>query len=417
MNYRLLPFVLLLFLANAQSEVEIQTALIQQGRTVPGERVQLEITVATKHWFSGGPRIHLPEVEGLIIVQTNAFASNASEVRDSGQWTLQRWYLDIYAQRAGVFSIPPLEVSVQTGSDQGVTPRQRLNTDAQKLSVIEPPNAPSNKNWIASSQFSISDQFDRDPSTARAGDAIVRTIILSATDILPMMLPSISRQITGHTAVQQGLDSYRSTPVLQQESNRGTLLAQRIETISYILKQDGHYQLPEQHFYWWNTRTKQFEQAHLPAVNIGSSGVNTEATQNTAAVLWRVAIATLLLTLILWHWYRRPHLIVQRQINRCLRQQNASDAIALLYQWLDTCNNKKQLRQAFAEQPDKNRRAVDQLLVARYRQSTPLPRHIKLPKPIACHQKKWLFCCLDKKVSAAALPPHMRLNNTFSREN
>ena len=50
-------------------------------------------------WFTGGTRIRLPEVPGLVILQTEQFASNASERRGDQNWVLQRWTLDVYAQR------------------------------------------------------------------------------------------------------------------------------------------------------------------------------------------------------------------------------------------------------------------------------------------------------------------------------
>ena len=48
--------------------VEVSAALNPAQGAVPGERVEVEITVATPRWFTAGTRINLPEVPDMVMV-------------------------------------------------------------------------------------------------------------------------------------------------------------------------------------------------------------------------------------------------------------------------------------------------------------------------------------------------------------
>ena len=81
--------------------VEISARLIPAEGAVPGQRIKLEVTVATPRWFTAGTRIKLPEVPGLLLLQNQDFAANATERRDGESWTVQRWFIDVFATRPG----------------------------------------------------------------------------------------------------------------------------------------------------------------------------------------------------------------------------------------------------------------------------------------------------------------------------
>ena len=58
----------------ASGHLRIDSALTPSEGIVPGQRVQLTIKIATDTWFTGGTRIGIPEVPGLVILQTEQFA-------------------------------------------------------------------------------------------------------------------------------------------------------------------------------------------------------------------------------------------------------------------------------------------------------------------------------------------------------
>ena len=96
----------------ASGHLHIESALTPQNGIVPGQKVTLTLEIATDRWFAGGTRIGIPEVPGLVILQTEQFASNASETHNGQTWAIQRWTLDVFPQRAGDFTIGPIPLQL-----------------------------------------------------------------------------------------------------------------------------------------------------------------------------------------------------------------------------------------------------------------------------------------------------------------
>ena len=90
----------------AAQRLTIATRLLPDDNIMVGQKLALEITIATDRWFKGGTRIRLPEVSGLVFLQTEQFASNASEQRQGQSWVLQRWSIDVYPRQEGSFAGP-----------------------------------------------------------------------------------------------------------------------------------------------------------------------------------------------------------------------------------------------------------------------------------------------------------------------
>jgi hypothetical protein len=105
---------------------------------VPGQKIALTLQIATDGWFTGGTRISIPEVPGLVILQTEQFASNASENRDGVNWVVQRWTLDVFPQRAGDFTIPPIRVQVKVSAGESGAIEGNLYTLPTTFSTTVP---------------------------------------------------------------------------------------------------------------------------------------------------------------------------------------------------------------------------------------------------------------------------------------
>ncbi len=238
--------------------LSVTASLSPATPVVPGQRVVLGIEVATDSWFSGGTRIDLPEVPGLVILQNEQFASNSSERRGAATWVIQRWQLDLFPQRAGRFSIPAIPVFVQLG----IGASGSLASQPLTLQVELPGAMADLSHWVAAPEFEVSQSFDRDPDTLAVGDALERELRFEAVDLMAMMLPA------AEPAQLPGLRAYPGPPELSSRNNRGDLLASRRQTVSYIAEQPGHYQLPAQEFHWWNTASRQLQLVSLPPVNV-----------------------------------------------------------------------------------------------------------------------------------------------------
>lgn len=242
--------------------LSIATALEPDGILVPGQRARLIIEIATDTWFSGGVRIRIPEVAGLVILQTEQFASNASERRNGVTWVLQRWSLHVYPQRAGSFVIPPVALEVSVADAAGDSVAGSLETRTTGIQARVPASLEAVDFWVAAPRFAVSQSFDRPLNALAVGDAFERRIEFAATDLQAMMLPDFQ------PAEIAGLSAYPAPAKLDNSSNRGASRATRSERISYVAEQPGEYLLPARDYYWWNTRNSALELLSLEETRI-----------------------------------------------------------------------------------------------------------------------------------------------------
>ena len=259
-------------------QLQISSSLLPPEHIVAGQKVELVIDIATDRWFAGGTRLRLPEVAGLVILQTNDFASNSTEQRQGQTWVTQRWTLDVYPQRSGAFSIPPVSATVAVNDESDGVVRGTLYSPAVHFQASLPADLDSAQHWVASPTFSVTQRFDKELDTLQPGDAILRVVTFEATDVMAMMLPSLD------TDKGAGLVAYPRAPVLTNNSNRGTTTAKRIDSITYIAESAGQYLLPAESYYWWDTQAQELRTRLLPEVQIvvGPGSLSQEKERETA---------------------------------------------------------------------------------------------------------------------------------------
>ncbi len=289
-----------------EGKLQLGSSIVPGEAIVPGQKLKLQLDIATQRWFGGGTRIAIPEVPGLVILQTESFASNASEQRAGITWVVQRWTLDVYPQRAGRFSIPPLTVTVNVNDAEDGNIAGEIKVPGVAFEAAIPPALERAEFWVASPDFTVSQEVDRSLDNLAPGDAFQRTIRFQASDVMAMMLPTFS------PSKIEGIAAYPLPPELDNRSNRGQASATRIERISYVAQQAGTVTLPALEFMWWNTNTESLELLTLPALEITISGAGATAQEDMTATDWRhlalsgaVVLALLCLAVLLYLMLRK----------------------------------------------------------------------------------------------------------------
>jgi hypothetical protein len=281
----------------ASGHLHIESALTPQSGIVPGQKVTLTLEIATDRWFAGGTRIGIPEVPGLVILQTEQFASNASETHNGQTWAIQRWTLDVFPQRAGDFTIGPIPLQVHVNGGEEGDIQGELHSPARHFTAAIPNNLAQAKQWVAAPLFSVRQSFDRALDNLAVGDAFEQEVLLEASDVLAMMLPSYEIE------KQPGLAPYPSPAVLENKVNRGQTLATRSIRISYVAEQPGQFLLPARDYFWWNTQSTQLEVLSLAEVRIEVGGVaagpkNTATTTRSRSQQRLILLSSLVLLVV-----------------------------------------------------------------------------------------------------------------------
>jgi hypothetical protein len=346
-------------------KLRIKAWIEPRENIIARQQVNLQIEIATDKWFSGGTRFGPFEIKDAILLQRENFALNSSRKEDNASWTVQQWTLVIYPQRGGVFEIPTIPVHLSIAGDNLESIVGELQTEPFSFTAGLPEpmfqGMLEKTSWIVTSHFTINESFDKSFDDLKPGDAIVRSISMSAINLPAMMLPGITLDNLPGIAV------YPKPPQLADKVNRGSYLAARSQIITYVFEKPGDYELAKQTFYWWNLETDTFETIDLEArvMKVHDSaeiaeGSNLEPTADwqqmitgLIPVLTKTGVALMLVALG-WVVFRKLSKIstrtnqsdklseraLRKQFETACRKNNLQYALALFYQWLDNYGGK-----------------------------------------------------------------------------
>ena len=347
-----------------------------------GQEVRLVIEISTRRWFAGGTRIRHPEVPGLIVLQRDGFATNLSRREADQTWVIQQWQLELYPQLEGRFEIPAISLELAVNDATAGIVRGTLATEPTGIAAAIPELMRNTPEWLAASDFSVQDKFDRELVALQPGDAFSRTLTFTATNLTAMMLPDYQPQ------APDGLAIYPDQPRLENRSNRGEATAVHTETITYVVERAGRYQLPALNFNWWNTRAARPQLTSLAAVTIdaGRAPGAAAASFRLQKLPWHYLLALLPLLAAAWLYRRLPQREnrLLKKAQRLVRKGQYHAATQCLYLWLNQTRpmpDWHSLRHTAARAGDPNLPAgIEALLVHAYsRKPGPAdPRPVKL---------------------------------------
>ena len=262
--------------ADDSRDVVVKAWVDPAENIITSQQLMLNIEVATPSYFVGGTRIVRPEIADAIVLQREVFAVNSTRRVDGETWAVQLWTMTIYPQRAGMFDVPQIRVEATIALPDGQPQQRYAQTEAVQFEVRDPSgipssdiprsDIPSNKTWLATSSFSVTEEYDGALDNLKIGDSVTRVIKFKANNLAAMMLPEI-----GFPSRGDGLAIYPKPPTLNDRVNRGEYLAERIETISYVVEKPGTFVLPERQFYWFDLDANEFKVEVLPELSISTA--------------------------------------------------------------------------------------------------------------------------------------------------
>jgi len=340
----------------SSDKLRIKSWIDPSDKIIARQQINLYIEIATDKWFSGGTRIGRVEIDDAILLQREQFAVNSTRTEGGKSWTVQMWTLVIYPQRDGAFEIPAIPLRLAIAGEGLKAISGGVFTERLEFTATIPEELKDKANWVVTTQFDVKESFDKSLEGLKPGDALIRTIDMSASDLPAMMLPEYTVETL------PGIAIYLKPPEVTDKINRGQYLAGRTEVLTYVFEQSGNYQLPEQVYFWWNLQSQKMEFIELPArtLTIGiadSSGaeMQLEGQKLSDNIDFSLAIkylgSALLILLLIWLTVRKldriftparpPHsslpseATLRRQLHQACSQNNSEKAVSLFYKLLD----------------------------------------------------------------------------------
>jgi len=336
----------------AEDEVILRASVTPEEAWI-GQRVRLSIEVlGADGWaqISDMPEI---EISGAYVLRTESQGIRLSETIARTSYKGQRYQLSVYCQRPGTLEIPPLPVAVvvkQWGVNAPETPRE-LTTPSVSLMCKVPPGAEGIRGLISTTTLTADQSWSSRPDTAATGDAITRTVTLSAVDVSAMAFPPMR-----HPEIE-GVGIYPGEPSVTDTTDRGSLRGERQEAVTYVLEQPGEIALPAIVLSWWDIDDRGLRRIELPGFELTVEGelapepivepeiAPAEKPRDRALLAVAVvvlAIVGLWLGIRLGRWFQaRRHAWLEseeaafRSVNKALRGRDPRTISAAVMRWLD----------------------------------------------------------------------------------
>ncbi|MEH6526646.1 MAG: BatD family protein [Sneathiella sp.] len=250
-----LTFLFFLKTVDVAAETQARAYFDDVGDIVVGQTVSLYIDIDTDDEKLGPFLFPDIAVDGIIILQPEQLGTSYSKTEKGQQIIGIRKKYAVIPKRSGELTIPAVTVSWSE------TPEKSIATEPVSFQVTVPPGAKNLARLIVGKNIKIQQEVVPVETEIKQGDAITRTIRITAQDTLALTLPP------AYFANIDGLTAYPETPQLSDNINRGQYSAQRIDRMVYIAETVGNVTVPEISYEIWDLSKNAIDIVTLPAVS------------------------------------------------------------------------------------------------------------------------------------------------------
>ncbi|MGF6176399.1 BatD family protein [Ensifer sp. 4252] len=251
-----------------------RATLATKGTIYAGQQVEVDVDVFAPNYFLSPPQFPLFDLPGAVVTMPDDRGLNLNETIDGVDFSGIRKTYVITPQAAGDYTLPPVDIPFGYAAVPGETTQGRVKMPTLRLTVTAVPGGADGKAGITAAKVTITQTFDRDPASLRAGDALVRTVTVQADGLAAMMIPEPS------FGVPAGVQVYVHDPVLSEDrSDRGVFLGGvRRDTATYVFAKAGGYTLPAITLQWFDPSLGKAETAEAPLAKVSVAAAPADAT-------------------------------------------------------------------------------------------------------------------------------------------
>lgn len=321
------------------AQVKPITVRIPESTVWTGQRLGFFVELRVRGSFGGATRFILPTVPRTVIMKPDSPVVSSEEI-EGETWFVQTHEFALFSQGDGVVEIPPFPVHFGTRDDfDGPVTEVEAEVPAIQVQIERPPGTDGLDFIVTTAALDISEQWDPPPTEpVEAGAIFKRTIRQRADGVTGMALAPAP------TTAPAGIRVYPGEAEVRDQTERGELSGERVETLTYLIEQPGRHTLPAIRYTWWNPETKTLESKTLAAVSFTATAPPALSVSDSPAnVLW-LLFALLVLAGFGW-FYRTPFMAAlkglheridppqQRAARALLRACQRDDVVAAISAW------------------------------------------------------------------------------------
>lgn len=222
-----------------------------------GQQVIIPLTVGFSTLPKAAPTLRIPEVTGGIYTLIPG-ATYGTERHDGTEYTTWIYSLVFYSHQAGHHTAPPIVAEApfrqQDGSDKTIS----AESESLSLDSKMPEGARSGLSLISTTQLDVSESWEPEKSEFMVGDAITRTIIRSAPNVMGLGFAPLS------FIAPTGTSAYPGQAHLEDKTERGDFFGKRTESVVYIFESEGVVTVPAISIQWFDLQTEELKEIVLP---------------------------------------------------------------------------------------------------------------------------------------------------------
>jgi hypothetical protein len=246
-----LPLSVMLLCSGAKAQssdtpgLSLRMMVTPAGSAWVGQHVAVTVIVRTPIRFVGPVVFPDLAVGGRSIVLPNGASTPGVEREGNRTYAVVQHRYDLFPSGTGALTIGPLTMTLPVVGDDGTT-SQTAEAAARPMAVGLPTGAGDLSRMLTASQARIGVSTDGDPSHLPVGQAITRTVTVTAVDTTSMLIPAMQ------WTASAGVRVYPDPPRLTDGTDRGILSAGRVDRASFVPEALGRYVLPGASIQWFN---------------------------------------------------------------------------------------------------------------------------------------------------------------------
>lgn len=135
----------------------------------------------------------------------------------------------------------------------------RIRGETLTFNVLPRPAGYGGRYWLPSAQLTLQARWSGDPSGARVGEPITRTVTMEAKGLAASQIPNIDLPAVS------GARIYPEPPVTETNTDGRSLIGQWTKRVAMVPTQTGELRIPQLELRWWDTDQHHERVARLPA--------------------------------------------------------------------------------------------------------------------------------------------------------